>query len=505
MARTPTPPRAKSVAALTHDEATRLNNPTAEMASLYEQQAEMLGEKPVEMRLKRDRPLAAGETRDRDVDRDPQIVWSNAKVRLTQAQLRALAAGEEVDLSEAQLTWRGKDAQDWSDLVVGAPPLYIQEKVHPKAIIDDLRRRTDKGRDDGAPDLFADFNGLDDPEAQTEFYQHSKHWQNRMILGDSLQVMASLAEREALRGKVQCIYFDPPYGIKFNSNWQVSTLSRDVKDGKVTDVSREPEQVKAFRDTWKDGIHSYLTYLRDRLSVARELLTESGSIFVQIGDENVHRVRALMDEVFGEDNIVTTIAVRTTTGRGGKLLSEALNFVIWAARSKEKTKYRGLLLDKSSGQSTAQVYTLLRYPDGSLRRMTAAERAGEHTLPHGVQVVQSGDITSTRPTGANDLKHYLFQGRKFSPGKRTFTSDKNGLDRLAHADRLFTTSTDGLRYLRHLNDFPAIPLTNVWGDVGTGSFTEDKVYIVQTNTRVVERCILMATDPGDLVLGKSVV
>ena len=175
------------------------------------------------------------------------------------------------------------------------PPLYIQEKVHPKAIIDDLVRRTKAKAQEtsDAPDLFADFNGLDDPEARTEFYQHDQHWSNRMILGDSLPVMASLAEREGLRGKVQCIYFDPPYGIKFNSNWQVSTQSRDVKDGKQTDISREPEQVKAFRDTWKDGIHSYLTYLRDRLTVARDLLTESGSIFVQIGDENVHRVRAV--------------------------------------------------------------------------------------------------------------------------------------------------------------------------------------------------------------------
>jgi adenine-specific DNA-methyltransferase len=287
------------------------------------------------MTIARDRPLARGERRPRDPDRDPQIVWSNAKVRLTQAQLKALASGEQVDLSEAQLTWRGKDAQDWSDLVVNAPPLYIQEKVHPKAIIDDLRRRSSakRAKETEAPDLFADFNGLDDPEAVTEFYQHSKHWQNRMILGDSLQVMASLAEREALRGKVQCMYFDPPYGIKFNSNWQVSTLSRAVKDGKAADVSREPEQVKAFRDTWKDGIHSYLTYLRDRLAVARELLTESGSIFVQIGDENVHRVRAVMDEVFGEENIVTLIPFAKTGGQTSGNLSSVCDYIIWFAKN----------------------------------------------------------------------------------------------------------------------------------------------------------------------------
>ena len=210
---------------------------------------------------------------------------------------------------DPQLVWRGKDEQDWSDLVVHAPPLYIQEKVHPKVLIDDLLRQTkereQRNRADSQPDLFADFNGMPKGVDKTEFYQHDQNWSNRMILGDSLQVMASLAEREGLRGKVQCIYLDPPYGIKFNSNFQWSTTSRDVKDGNVDHITREPEQVKAFRDTWRDGIHSYLTYLRDRLTVARDLLTDSGSIFVQIGDENVHRVRAVMDEVFGDDNFVS--------------------------------------------------------------------------------------------------------------------------------------------------------------------------------------------------------
>ena len=214
---------------------------------------------------------------------------------------------------DPQLVWRGKDEQDWSDLVVHAPPLYIQEKVHPKALIDDLLRRTRETRQD-APgrqvDLFADFNGLPEAADRTDFYQHDQNWSNRMILGDSLQVMASLAEREGLRGKVQCIYVDPPYGIKFNSNFQWSTTSRDVKDGNAAHITREPEQVKAFRDTWRNGIHSYLTYLRDRLTVARDLLSESGSIFVQIGDENVHRVSALLDEVFGDESAVTEIVVK---------------------------------------------------------------------------------------------------------------------------------------------------------------------------------------------------
>ena len=209
---------------------------------------------------------------------------------------------------DPQLVWRGKDEQDLEDLTVPAPPLFIQEKVHPKVLIDDLMSlsKSEQTSDEYQIDLFADFNGLPDADARTEFYQHEQNWSNRMILGDSLQVMASLAEREGLRGKVQCIYIDPPYGIRFNSNFQWSTTSRNVRDGNRSHITREPEQVKAFRDTWRDGIHSYLSYLRDRLTVARDLLAESGSVFVQIGDENVHRVRALMDEVFGEDNFIRT-------------------------------------------------------------------------------------------------------------------------------------------------------------------------------------------------------
>ena len=259
----------KSVEALTHEKATRKNIPTAEYQSIMQKEEQS----PVRV---------AYERRNRDLD--PQLVW------------------------------RGKDEQDWSDLVVHAPPLYIQEKVHPKVLIDDLlnRSKADQQASEAQIDLFADFNGLPDDSAKTEFYQHDANWANRMILGDSLQVMASLAEREGLRGQVQCIYIDPPYGIKFNSNFQWSTTSRDVKDGNVEHITREPEQVKAFRDTWRDGIHSYLTYLRDRLTVARDLLSDFGSIFVQIGDENVHRVRTLMDEVFGDENFVQQIVYRTT-------------------------------------------------------------------------------------------------------------------------------------------------------------------------------------------------
>jgi adenine-specific DNA-methyltransferase len=265
----------KSIEQITHTEATRKNIPTVEHQSVMQHHEQA----PVKVNYSRGNSGLDDEKTQRNPDLDPQLVW------------------------------RGKDQQDWSDLVVNAPPLYIQEKVKPKVLIDDLRRQTEARQDAAAPqqdtlDLFGDFNGLPEGADRTEFYQHEGHWQNRMILGDSLQVMASLAEREGLRGKVQCIYFDPPYGIKFNSNFQWSTTSRDVKDGNAAHITREPEQVKAFRDTWRDGIHSYLTYLRDRLMAVRDLLTESGSIFVQIGDENVHRVRAVLDEVFGDKNFI---------------------------------------------------------------------------------------------------------------------------------------------------------------------------------------------------------
>lgn len=368
----------KQVEALRHDEAKRKNIPTAELQSAAQRAEELTPIPPVV--YKRQRPLAEGETRPRDEDADPQITWKGARIRLTPDQIKVIAEKGYIDIDEAQLVWRGKDQQDWSDLVVQAPPLYIQEKVHPKAIIDDLMRRTKAGRkeENGTLDLFADFNGIDS-QARTEFYQHDQHWSNRMILGDSLQVMASLAEREGLRGQVQCIYFDPPYGIKFNSNWQVSTRSRDVKDGQIDQITREPEQVKAFRDTWKEGIHSYLTYLRDRLTAARDLLTESGSIFVQIGDENVHRVRALMDEVFGENNFVGEIIVSKTAGASMEYLDLVTDFVLFYAKNKPALKYRNLFNNKMDSGSTSRYYTNVQTKEG-LRRPLSNDEKSNHEL-----------------------------------------------------------------------------------------------------------------------------
>lgn len=482
----------KKVEALTHEQARRKNIPTAEHQSLAQRQEEHTPVGPI--RYSRVHPLKAGTERARDKDIDPQIIWNGARIRLSKEQIRQLQEKGEIEIGDAQLVWRGKDQQDWSDLVVNAPPLYIQEKVHPKAIIDDLVGKTKQAKADNgdAPDLFADFNGLDDPEARTEFYQHSQHWSNRMILGDSLQVMASLAEREHLRGQVQCIYFDPPYGIKFNSNWQVSTLSRDVKDGKQTDISREPEQVKAFRDTWKDGIHSYLTYLRDRLTVARDLLHESGSIFVQIGDENVHRVRALMDEVFGENNFVSDIVFRKTSGQASKFVAGIYDHLLWYTKSKSDAKWRPLYWSLGADVSDDS-YNCVELPDLSWHRLAKDESS---------EVGRRFRTANLTSQGASDIgsQPFEFEGTTFKPSAANhWKPARSGMLKLAKAGRLIGVGNT-LTFKRYSDDFPIVSMTNTWMDTIESTFAAQKLYVVQTSTKVIQRCILMTTDPGDIVL-----
>ena len=444
----------KRVETLTHQDASRTNIPTAEF------QAVMREEEQSPIRV-------AYERRNRDLD--PQLVW------------------------------RGKDEQDWSDLVVQAPPLYIQEKVHPKVLIDDLLRQTQHAKDTQKEqlDLFADFNGLSDEARSTEFYQHDANWTNRMILGDSLQVMASLAEREGLRGKVQCIYIDPPYGIKFNSNFQWSTTSRDVKDGKADHITREPEQVKAFRDTWRDGIHSYLTYLRDRLTVARDLLTESGSIFVQIGDENVHRVRAVMDEVFGEDNFLSAIGFLKTSGAGSpaigtKVIAGIYDTILWYAKHKDTIKYRQPYRAKVLGDEGTDQYRYSESPLGVRRPSDKVKPSGKDRIFRYDQFTsQSGASTTQQPIEVSGVQYFVRKG-----GWKT---NAIGAERLCKASRLAGIGKT-LSYVRYLEDFPVFPINNFWSDTRQSGFGETKTYVVQTAPRVIQRCILMSTDPGDLVL-----
>ncbi len=456
----PRNPKSKSVEALQHQEATRTNIPSAEHQPLMRDEEQS----PVRVAYER-----------RNLDLDPQLVW------------------------------RGKDEQDWYDLEVNAPPLYIQERVHPKVLIDDLMRQSrnrpepeSEGYQHGFADLYADFNGLPEGADRTEFYQHDANWSNRMILGDSLQVMASLAERETLQGKVQCIYVDPPYGIRFNSNFQWSTTSRDVRDGNREHITREPEQVKAFRDTWRDGIHSYLSYLRDRLTVARDLLADSGSIFVQIGDENVHRVRALLDEVFGEDNFVSLIAIQTTTGFQSEYLGNISDYVLWYAKKKEAGKSRNPYFRKGFRVGDGNARWLM-FQDFSYRGVTAFEKRTSE-IPEGAKPYAPDNLISQGR--AREPQPFKFQGKEYDSWDKNSHWKANypvGMDRLARAGRLHMAE-NSIRFIRYHGDFEATVHGNIWTDTSTGNFTDDKTYVVQTNSKVVQRCILMTTDPGDLVL-----
>ena len=394
---------------------------------------------------------------------------------------------------DPQLVWRGKDDQDLSDLVVNVPPLYIQERVHPKALIDDLKRKSDNeaSADDEQIDLFADFDSVDEDAERTDFYQHESNWTNRMILGDSLQVMASLAEREDLRGKVQCIYLDPPYGIKFNSNFQWSTSSRDVKDGKLDQITREPEQVKAFRDTWRDGVHSYLSYLRDRLVIARDLLSDSGSIFVQIGDENVHRVRGLLDEVFGESNHVADIVCLKTSSQTSEFLAGVVDYVLFYAKSRQSLKYRQPLKKKVLGKKGTTQYV-----------WELSEELLDSRIPKGSEPsgrVFAADNLASQSGGQTTRFEYQMCGKKFRVTRGGWKTNLTGMKRLHRANRLKPIG-NSLMYRRFLDDFVVYPIANVWDDVLATGFSEQKLYVVQSSQRLVERCIQMSTDPGDLVL-----
>ena len=434
----------KSVYSLKHEGDTRTNIPTAEYQSL--------------VREEESSPLrVAYQRRNRDLD--PQLVW------------------------------RGKDEQDLSDLVVNVPPLYIQEKVHPKALIADLIRQSKESREgeEHQIDMFADFNGLPEGADRTEFYRHDANWSNRMILGDSLQVMASLAEREGLQGKVQCIYIDPPYGIRFGSNFQWSTTSNIVRD-KQEHITREPEQVKAFRDTWRDGVHTYLTYLRDRLNVARNLLSPSGSVFVQIGDENVHLVRALLDETFGSENFVSQIAFRTKIPLNPRYVGNLVDHLLMYARDFESLKFRRVFRQRDIDSSA------FRYAETEIGRVvTSSDVLG--TSAKGRRLA-SLDLMAS---GYTESCHFDFplEGTIYSPrSTNSWKTTPLGMSRLLKANRVHLFGKTP-RYKQFFDDYPVMELPNFWSDTqgATG-----KSYVVQTATKVIERCILMTTDPGDLVL-----
>ena len=419
---------------------------------------------------------------------------------LNEAAGRPLAR-EELELlrdalsdQEPWLEWAEKQEQRRRGFFEVDPvALHIHERVSAQAILRVAARQ------DAQRSLFAD------PEQEyheaVQFYQHDIDWTNRLILGDSLQVMSSLARREDLAGKVQMIYIDPPYGIKFASNFQPRIGSRDVRD-REQDLSREAETVKAYRDTWHLGVHSYLTYLRDRLLTARELLSDSGSVFVQIGDENVHLVRALLDEVFGKANYVALINVTKTSGQTARYLSVNTDYLIWYCRDFDAVKYRTVLAQKELGGAGSSMYQYLMMPSGEMRRLNPDERAGSADLPEGSCAVRLGDATSQRqgrPSGPGSAMHFpvsLYSTEYLPPGTRGWSTTAEGMARLAKAERLLPQG-GRLSYIRRLDDYVAFDVGNNWTDVAGAT---SRMFVVQTNATVIERCMLMTTDPGDLVL-----
>ena len=445
---------------------------------------------------------------------DPALQFDPQRARLEALIDDALASERPSDMREAlqelkrlqspYLAWAGKAERTSFD--VDTVSLHVHERIDPASILSAVRKAMaadGQGKSQGAqkavqPGLFdAPFENLPLRDA-IDFYRHERGWANRLIAGDSLLVMNSLLQKESMAGRVQMIYIDPPYGIKYGSNFQPFTNKRDVKDRSDADLTAEPEMIKAFRDTWELGIHSYLTYLRDRLLLAKELLSETGSVFVQISDENLHLVRNLMDEVFGVENCLATIVLEKTSTASGNELAGITDYLVWYGKDKTRTKFNSIFRSKVLGGEGVTQYTNLREPSGKIVRLTSGELSGAETLRQG-DVFAADNLTSQRPPQGGDVVEFRHTGKTFTPGKGTFKTEANGLRRLSIAGRLRPIG-DSLMYVRYLDDFPVSPIANYWADTKMTGFSEDKVYVVQTALKAIERCMLMTTDPGDLVL-----
>ncbi|MFN9471926.1 site-specific DNA-methyltransferase [Acidovorax sp.] len=415
----------------------------------------------------------------------PQV-WAGGGV-----QVQSLKAAADLlqALSQPFLNWTGKAERH--QISVPTVPLFVHERHSTKAILEGIKHRKAKGT---TYDLFGDGGGLDVTD-KLDAYEHKGPWQNRMILGDSLQVMNSMLEFEGLGGQVQMVFIDPPYGVKFGSNFQPFVRKRDVTHGADDEMTREPEMVKAYRDTWELGLHSYLTYLRDRMMLAKELLTDSGSVFVQISDENLHHVREVLDEVFGASNFVSVITFSKTTSATTDLIPATVDYLIWYAKDINRIKYRHLYLPKTFGGDGASAYGKVELPDGSRRPLTAAEKADVGQLPDGARIYRIDNLTSQRPPGDFPVE---FDSRVFRPKRGYWKTGEEGMARLVSSKRVEATS-GGLYYVRFLNDFPVYSISNMWEDTGIAGFASDKLYVVQTSPKVIQRCMLMCSDPGDLV------
>ncbi len=455
------------VDAIKHDSERRANIPTTERAG---EEAGVVAAEPKQAQYDQFR-------HDFTRGRDPELYWLNKYQNDDEETERA-------------------------DLRVDIRSLYVHEDIQPEMLINRLYRLREEKSEGlrGQTELFGseDMRTVveDELERVAEYYRHDMNWKNRLIQGDSLLVMNSLLKREGMAGKVQCIYMDPPYGIKYGSNWQMRLNSRDVKDSDEN-VSGEPEMIKAFRDTWELGIHSYLSYLRDRLVLARELLTQSGSVFVQISDENVHLVRNIMDEVFGSENFVSLITTKKSGGMSEEIINNISDYIIWYAKDIEQVKHRKLFIPKSLSKGAGARYNRVEEADGTIRPIKPEEQLNPALLPKGAKVFLGGPLTSQTPS-ATTTYDFEYNGEVYKPGNRGWSTNIEGMKKLASIGRLLQTK-GFINFKIYFDDFPVVNLTNLWDDT-MGTAEQDKQYVVQTSTKPIQRCILMTTDPGDLVL-----
>jgi adenine-specific DNA-methyltransferase len=454
----------------------------------------------------RKRPIERYEHTDKKRVNNPQVglvtpetdpVAPSHKIYDYLAPVPSVKPKQELDYDphlDPQLVWAGK--KEHSSFEVPTVSLHVHERIDPYTIIKAVRKKNGNGVP-AQPSLFERPEERRPLREEIDFYKHPHGWSNRLIAGDSLLVMNSLLEKEGMAGQVQMVYVDPPYGIKYGSNFQPFVNKREVKDGKDEDLTQEPEMIRAFRDTWELGVHSYLTYLRDRLLMAHDLLHESGSCFVQISSENVHFVRSLLDEIFGIENFASLISFVTTSGFETTGLARTGDYLIWYAKDVKRMKYRQLYLAKDISIESGR-YRWIMLPDRSYRGITAAEVRGEKQIPEEARLYQPTSLISQG--GASSSQEFEHNDKKYLPGAAEhWKTTLEGLKNLRIAGRLHVAA-NSLRYVRYADDFPARPITNLWTDTATGNFTDEKIYVVQTGAKAVARCLLMTTDPGDLVL-----